>query len=82
MSKLDEIIERLARIETQIAEREKNYSSHNERLLNLERTVNGNGKIGLSEEIRALKGKWTAVTVTASVVLSAAVQKILGTVFR
>jgi hypothetical protein len=73
MGKLDEILERLARIEAKqdahLASYEQDKAATNARVTNLEHTVNGNGKVGLAEEMRSLKSKisWLVGCITLAV---------------
>lgn len=48
----------LERIELNQAAHSKTDTAHDGRLTCLEHTVNGNGKTGLAEEVRNLKGRW------------------------
>lgn len=41
------------------------------RVKKLERTVNGNGAIGLAEEVRALKGRWALMVTGGTLAVSA-----------
>ncbi|MDD2772979.1 MAG: hypothetical protein PHP45_04710 [Elusimicrobiales bacterium] len=73
MSKIDEILERLARIEAKqdahlaayVQEKAANYG----RVTRLEHTVNGNGQVGLAEELRSMKAKisWLVGGITLAV---------------
>ena len=73
MNKIDEILERLARIEAKqdahLASYEQDKAATNARVTNLEHTVNGNGKVGLAEEMRSLKSKipWLVGCITLAV---------------
>jgi len=73
MSKIDEIIERLARIETKQDAHLKAYEADkacaDTRMAKLEHTVNGNGQVGLAEELRAVKTKisWLVGGITLAV---------------
>ncbi len=73
MQKLDEILERLTRIEVLLGERDKQCTGHTDRLQRLEKTVNGNGKIGLAEEVRTMKTRfaWLIAGVTFAVNVAA-----------
>ncbi|MFA5162083.1 MAG: hypothetical protein WC421_07540 [Elusimicrobiales bacterium] len=73
MSKLDEILERLARIEAKqdahLAGYAQDKAANDGRVSRLEHTVNGNGQIGLAEELRAMKTKisWLVGGITLAV---------------
>jgi len=69
MSKLDEILERLARMETKQDAHLQAYEVDKARITKLEHTVNGNGQVGLAEELRAVKTKisWIVGGITLAV---------------
>jgi len=73
MSKLDEILERLARIEAKqdahLAAYVQDKAAADGRVTRLEHTVNGNGQVGLAEELRAVKTKisWIVGAITLAV---------------
>ena len=73
MSKIDEIIERLTRIETKQDAHLKAYETDktcaDTRMGKLEHTVNGNGQVGLAEEIRNIKTRisWLVGGITLAV---------------
>ena len=73
MGKIDEIIERLTRIETKQDAHLKAYEADkacaDTRITKLEHTVNGNGQVGLAEELRAVKTKisWIVGGITLAV---------------
>jgi len=64
-----EIIDRLARIEAKQDAHLATCEQDRARIAKLEHTVNGNGQIGLAEELRALKTKisWIVGGVTVAV---------------
>lgn len=59
MGKIDEILERLARIEAKqdahLAAYATDKAGSDGRIAKLEHTVNGNGQVGLAEEMRNMK---------------------------
>lgn len=69
MSKLDEILERLARMEAKQDAHLQVYEADKARITKLEHTVNGNGQVGLAEELRAVKTKisWLVGGITLAV---------------
>jgi len=73
MSKIDEIIERLTRIETKqdahLASYAQDKAANDGRVTRLEHTVNGNGQVGLAEELRTVKTKisWLVGGITLAV---------------
>lgn len=73
MNKLDEILERLARIEAKqdahLASYAQDKAAADGRVTRLEHTVNGNGQIGLAEEIRNIKTRisWIVGGITLAV---------------
>ena len=69
MSKIDEILERLARMEAKQDAHLQVYEADKARIAKLEHTVNGNGGIGLAEELRTVKTKisWLVGGITLAV---------------
>jgi len=73
MSKLDEILERPARIEAKqdahLAAYAQDKAANDGRVTRLEHTVNGNGQVGIAEEMRAMKAKisWLVGGITLAV---------------
>ena len=69
MGKIDEIIERLALMEAKQDAHLQAYEADKARITKLEHTVNGNGQVGLAEELRAVKTKisWIVGGITLAV---------------
>ena len=61
----------LARIEGNQATHTRTDGEHDERLTALEHTVNGNGAIGLAEEVRGLKGRLALIVTGGTLAVSA-----------
>jgi len=76
-----EIIERLTRIEakqdTHLAAYAQDKAASGERITKLEHTVNGNGQVGLAEELRNLKTKVSWIVGGVTLVVNAAFQLLL-----
>ena len=81
MSKIDEILERLARIEAKQDAHLATYAQDkvvsDGRIGKLEHTVNGNGQVGLAEELRNLKAKVSWIVGGVTLVVNAAFQLLL-----
>jgi hypothetical protein len=73
-----DIRERLVRIEAnQIADKEANElvnTRQNKRIKSLEFTINGNGKIGLAEEVRGIKTKLALIVGSVTLVVNVVIQ--------
>jgi hypothetical protein len=67
---VDEILQRLTRIEAKQDLQSKTCDSHSKRIKACEQFLCGNGKIGLLEEVRNLKTKWTMATILVSTFVS------------
>lgn len=61
----------LERIEGNQATHTRNDAEHDERLSALEHTINGNGGVGLAEEVRGLKSRWALLVAGGSLAVSA-----------
>lgn len=70
MGKLDEILERLTKIEVLLSERDKQCAAHVERIAKLEHAINGNGQAGIAEEVRNLKTRWALLVTGGSMLVS------------
>jgi len=81
MSKIDEILERLARIEAKqdahLATYAQDKVASDTRIGKLEHTVNGNGQVGLAEELRNLKAKVSWIVGGVTLIVNAAFQLLL-----
>ena len=81
MSKIDEILERLARIEAKqdahLATYAQDKAANDGRVTRLEHTVNGNGQVGLAEELRNLKAKVSWIVGGVTLVVNTAFQLLL-----
>lgn len=52
------------------------------RTTSLEHTVNGNGKPGIAEEVRSIKGRWGATLVVGTIVFTSVVNQVLAHAFK
>jgi len=81
MSKIDEILERLARIEAKQDAHLATYAQDkvvsDGRIAKLEHTVNGNGQVGLAEELRNLKAKVSWIVGGVTLIVNAGFQLLL-----
>lgn len=66
-----QVLVTLARIEGNQATQTRTDTEHDERLTALEHTVNGNGAIGLAEEVRGLKGRLALIVTGGTLAVSA-----------